>query len=210
MSLKGVGHELSALLEGVSPGVGFAIEAAALGILVLGFGGQPPPFPLAIGVGVLIGDVDDRVLFFAFEVTVRSLRVAPVGTFHVVPPLKVVVEWNRVIGWREDNGTRDQIFGRCPWKILGAGCFFRQGHIARRFREAGELQVSDFGLVDPEPVEIDAVPRASVAEHRLIGAHPEFARWYPTHPGRRCAWSAYVVRTKGRIDQGDEGFVFLS
>src|SRR5215471_16532148 len=103
MALVRVGHPLPVRAEVVAPDVRFARKSTARGKLPLGFGGQPLSCPLRIRLCILVRDLYDRVSVLAGDAAFRPGRMLPVGAMHVVPPPEVVVERNRMIGWREHD-----------------------------------------------------------------------------------------------------------
>ena len=60
--------------ELVAPGELAAVEAAAGGELPLGLGRERLARPLGVGLGVLVGDLDDRVVLAALDGAARALR----------------------------------------------------------------------------------------------------------------------------------------
>src|SRR5688500_14480822 len=99
VSLMTVRHPLAAALEVVAPGEDLSAQPAARCELPLGFSRQPLGRPLCVRERVLVGDVHDGKLLLAVDRTVGAERVSPVGAFRVRPPLKMIVEWNR-LRWR--------------------------------------------------------------------------------------------------------------
>src|SRR5438128_1612144 len=98
MSLKGVCHVLSGWLEGVAPDEGFAGEAATRGELPLRFGGETLAGPFGIGNCIVIGDVDDGIIFLSLNIAVGAAGMVPVRALDVGPPLHMVVERHGFIG----------------------------------------------------------------------------------------------------------------
>src|SRR5262245_35371467 len=77
-ALPGIGHGASVRREYLAPGVGRAVEAAAGRELPFGLGRQDLASPCRVGAGILVGDVDDRMVVTTIEVAVRSVRMSPV------------------------------------------------------------------------------------------------------------------------------------
>src|SRR5690606_24783897 len=103
ISLMGVGHPLAALSEVVTPGIEIPRKPAACRKLPLRFRGQPFPRPQRICLRIFIRNVHDRKPFFPFDRTCRTQWMAPVRTIDKRPPLKVVIEWDRLTGRRKDH-----------------------------------------------------------------------------------------------------------
>jgi len=66
------------------------VEAAARGVLPLGFRREPGAAPLAECLRVAPRDVDHRMAGAAGEVGVGALRVPPVGAMDLAPPRSVL------------------------------------------------------------------------------------------------------------------------
>src|SRR6266404_1674447 len=102
------------------------------------------------------------MLLLSFDVTLCSLRMPPVGTLEVSPPLKMIVQWDFVIGRGEDDGPRDQIFGWRTGKFFLRRCPLRDRDITGRVDEFLELLVRHHGRIHPEAVDKDTVDRPCV------------------------------------------------
>src|SRR5262249_9108165 len=90
LALPGVGHPLAAGAQFVAPVVALAVQPAAGGPLPLGLGGQLFAGPVGVGGGVLVADVDDRVIVLALDGGARPLGVPPRGALDDLPPLVAV------------------------------------------------------------------------------------------------------------------------
>ena len=93
-----VGEPLPRALGLVAPGVDGAVEPAPRGVLPLGLGRQRLARPGGVGLGVLVGDVHDRVLGAARERGAGALGVPPAGAGRPRPPLAQVPEVDRARG----------------------------------------------------------------------------------------------------------------
>jgi hypothetical protein len=89
--LKSIRHVLPIRTERVAPNERFSSEAATGGELPLRFGGKTLAGPLCVSESVVIGDVDDRVIFLAFDAAVGAIRMSPICPLHIAPPLEIVV-----------------------------------------------------------------------------------------------------------------------
>src|SRR5271170_4588958 len=129
VSLMGIGHPFSVGAKVVSPDEGLAGLAATRGEFPLRFGGQPLARPFCVGQCIFVRDLHDGVVIFTLDVAVWSERVAPVRAGDVTPPLEMIVQGNGVIGRREDDRARDQIFGRSDRIVLGVWFPLCDGYI---------------------------------------------------------------------------------
>src|SRR3954451_9041313 len=105
--LPSVGDRLAAGIEGARPVV-LAVAPAAGGELPLRFGRQIAPHPAGVSEGVLVSDVDDRMVLLARNRTPRPLRLAPVRAGDISPPLGEPAAASQVRGLDEDGGSRSE------------------------------------------------------------------------------------------------------
>src|SRR6516165_10313554 len=98
-----VRHPFPVRTKIVTPDKRFAGEAPARRELPFRLGRQSLPSPFCVGSRVLIRDLNDRIISFAANVAFWTARVPPVGTLHIAPPLQVIVERHRMVGWRKNN-----------------------------------------------------------------------------------------------------------
>src|SRR5215472_4103197 len=96
-ALMSVGHPLAVGPKLVAPNKRFSGEAAAGRKLPLGLSGEPLSSPLRVCLRILVGDMNDGIVVFAIDVTLRTERMPPVRSSRIAPPLEVIVEWNRMI-----------------------------------------------------------------------------------------------------------------
>ena len=89
------------------------MKSAAGRVLPLRLGRKFVTHPLRIGLGILIGDVDDRMVLFMRDAAARSTRMSPIGSGDQLPPLSQRTTTVQIGGWDEDDGTRYLQFGRC-------------------------------------------------------------------------------------------------
>src|SRR5215831_10666519 len=129
--------------------------------------------------------MDNGIMSTVFDVALRSLRMAPVRSLHITPPLKMIVQSYRTVGRREDDRARYEILRRRARKILRPRRPLGDRHVLGRVHEARELLVRDLGLVHPKTLDVHPMPGLRVRE--LIGAHPKLAVGYPDHTVRRRA-----------------------
>ena len=196
-SLPGVGHPFPVRPKLVAPNVRFSRQTAARGKFEFRFGRQTLPRPLGVCFGVRVRDLNDGIFFFSLKVAIGAERMPPVRTGDVGPPLKIIVEWNLVIGRRKNNRSCDQIFGGSSRKLFFCRGPFRDGDISGRFNELLELFVRHRRRIHPESVDTHAVDRPGIigghwhlaAAPAVCGcAHREFASGNPDHPLRGVAW----------------------
>ena len=102
-SLPGVGHPFPVRPEFVSPDICFSRQTTARGKFEFRFGGQTFPGPFGVCFGVGIGDLDDGIFFLSLNIAIGPERMPPVCSRDVGPPLKIIVEWDLVIGRCKNN-----------------------------------------------------------------------------------------------------------
>src|SRR3954471_9994717 len=158
-TLPGVGHPGAARGELVTPRELGAVQAAAGGELPLGLGRQLLTGPPRVRLDVVPGDVHHRMVRSLLDRTAWPLRVAPVGSGHVDPPLVVVAQVDAVSRRPEHGRRRQQQFWVRARVVGGVRGLFGDGHIAGLGHEASELAVGDRVLIDPEAVDTDLVSR---------------------------------------------------
>src|SRR5271165_1522410 len=105
MTLVRVRHPLSFRPELISPNEWFARESAARGKFPFRLSWQTLMCPFRISFGIFVSYLDDRIIFFSFHRTIRAGGVSPVCAFDVAPPLKVIIQGNRMIGRSENHST---------------------------------------------------------------------------------------------------------
>ena len=118
VAMPEVRQAVAGSLRLVAPDERRAVEAAASRALPLGLGRQRLAGPGGVGLGVLAGDVHDRVV-------ADRLPWAPARAGRPRPPLLHVAEVDRTAGHREDERSRDEILRRCAGEV-------QQGRAAAR------------------------------------------------------------------------------
>jgi hypothetical protein len=83
-----VGHEPAVRAQLVAPGEFDVVEPATCGELPFGFGRQVLPRPVGIGAGIVIGDVNDRMIKLSANVATAAIGMPPVGAEFERPPLR--------------------------------------------------------------------------------------------------------------------------
>src|SRR6516162_4115244 len=99
--LPGVGHVPLLRREFIAPREFGAIEPTACGEFPLGFGRQRLAGPVGIGLGVAVGDVNDRMLLEARERAAWAVRTPPERAEPELPPLAPVAEVDHPLRWCE-------------------------------------------------------------------------------------------------------------
>ena len=84
-----------------------------------------------------------------------SQRMTPVCAGNVRPPLEIIVERNRMIGWSEDHRACHQILRKRTWIIFRARFLFRDSYISGCLCELFKLGIRDIGLVHKESIDED-------------------------------------------------------
>ena len=151
LALPGIGHVVAIGDERVTPGEFLALQPAARCAVPLALGGQRLAGPCSIGFGILIGDVNCRMVLDALERAVRPVGVAPVGPDHEGPPVGIIGQIDRMAGRGEHHGAGLQHLGQDAGIVLRVRCDLGEGDIARGIHEALELAVGHRRRVDPEP-----------------------------------------------------------
>src|SRR5262252_182243 len=203
-SLKSVRHPQTARPKLVAPNKRLSGKAAASRELPFCFRGQSLPGPLGIRFGVFVSHVHHRVVFSAVEIASWPCRMSPTRSRHVQPPLVVIVEGDRMIRRREDYCARNEIFRRCPGKVLGLWLAFRHRVVFRGEHESRKFLIGHIGLFHPKRVDIDAVNGPGIASclhsyfihsRWILSAHREFTTWNPSHTFRRLGSGGSGVGT---------------
>src|SRR2546427_11602459 len=96
---------------------------------------------MCISFCIFVGDLNYREIVFATDITIGAPRMAPVRTCYVRPPLKMIVERNRMVWRGKDNTAGDKILRRSAGKILGSRSPFRDCHVSCSLNELAELRV---------------------------------------------------------------------
>src|SRR5262249_30932277 len=92
------------------------------------------------------------IILFALDRRARPFWLAPIRTFHVLPPLRKVAAADQCGRLDEKHGPwHKQVLGHagmCLWIETALG----QRHISRCLNKFRKLSVVDLGSVDPEAV----------------------------------------------------------
>src|SRR5215475_15233122 len=121
--------------------------------------------------------------------------MAPVGSFHVRPPLKVVVEGDGMTRRRKNNGAGHQVLRRRPGKVFSSRGALRDGYVSGGLYEFAELGIRNIRLVHVEPVYVNTMDRTRIRcglhanlihVWRVVCAHGKFSSGNPEH----VLWSA--------------------
>src|SRR5580704_11616578 len=193
MALIRVRHPFSVGPEFLTPNKGLPGKSSTRSEFPFRFGGQSLMGPFCIGFGVSVCNLDHGIVFFSLNGALGSGWVSPVRAGYVIPPLKVIIQRNRMVRRGKDHAARDKIFRRCPRKIFGTRSTFGNRDVPSSFHELAELPVGYVSLVHEKTVYIDSVdgPRVAGGLHphhihvwRILRAHRKFAAWNPDHPAR--------------------------
>src|SRR6516162_1471850 len=84
-------------------------EPSARCDLPFGLGWQPLSSPPGVRLGVVVGDVHDRVVEAPLDAAARALGTTPAGAGPVLPP-RHLVSLHRRLGWYEDSRAGNETF----------------------------------------------------------------------------------------------------
>src|SRR4051812_45309912 len=107
MALEAVRHPLASWPKLLAPCVRFAVQPSACGKLELCLGGKTFARPFAVGESIIVGDLHNRVVFFAFQVGAWTCGMTPVSSFHVIPPAKEVIQRHWFSRRHKHHGSGD-------------------------------------------------------------------------------------------------------
>ena len=204
--VPGVGHDPAIRTGLVAPGERRTVEAAAGGVLPLGLGGQVEARPVGEGPGVLVGDVDDRVVGTALDRAAGPVRRAPARARRPGPPLAQVPQVDRAGGRGEHQRAGHQVRRRRAREVGGIHRALRDGDVARAADEPCEALVGHGHRLDRE-----AVDRHPVGRRLLrvvgVGAHHEGASRQgdrgveagARHASREAFWSFSITRSRLKL-----------
>ena len=207
-ALPGVGRRLPVREVLVAPGERRPFEATARGELPLGLGRELLAGPGCIGLGVLEGDLDDRMAVAAVDGRPRPARTLPERAGDVLPPVAVVVQRDRAGRRPEDEPARHQELRIGVGVVGGVERSLRDGDVAGLPSEPPELRRGYRPLVHPEAVHPDG-PHRCLLRVEVLGAHEELAAGHLGHAGegrgahsppplrRRAAIGAWTFRCAG-------------
>src|SRR5207249_5411146 len=97
-------------------------------------------------------DLHDRIVLLAFDVALRTKWMTPVRSFHVAPPLIVIIERNFLIGRCEDHGPRHKIFLWRSRKLFFCWRAFSNCDVLRRPDELLKLRIGHRSRIYPERI----------------------------------------------------------
>ena len=140
------------------------------------------PAQRGVRLGVLVGDVDDRVVVASVERAARALGMAPARTGRPRPPLVQVAEIDRPWSHREHERARLEVLGRRAGEVGRIERTLRDRHVPGRLDEGRVLPVRDLAAVDREPLDADAVD-GRLLRVVPIGAHAELPARDRHEPG---------------------------
>src|SRR5690606_34946282 len=114
---------------------------------------------------IFIADLYDRVIALALDGTTRSLRMAPICTRHIAPPLRIIIQVHGAVGTDKDHGARHQYIVRRRRNArrqlyadgFPVGLLLGGGDIARLRDKLRELVVGNVGDVYPEAIKLHRV-----------------------------------------------------
>src|SRR5215472_6374660 len=184
VALVCVRHPFPARPKLISPYKWLASEPAARRKLPFGLGRQTLAGPFCVRYRVVVSNLDNRIIPPAHNTAFRSAWMAPIGTLHVRPPLKMIVERHGMVRRGKNNAPCHKILRWSPGKILRARYALGHSHIAGRLYELRELRVGHVRLVYVEAVYIDAVNGTSIKGgfhadiihvRRIVLSHRKFA-----------------------------------
>src|SRR5690606_20802507 len=124
--------------------------------------------------------------------TSGPLRLPPVSSRHITPPLPIGFQARGAFRTDKDHGSRNQRLvgwarhtgGKLYSDGVPVGLAFRRGHIAGRTHEFGKLIVGDMGEIHPEALQLYLMSGFFIGLGQLaVAAHQEDPGGYPRHPG---------------------------
>src|SRR5262245_1294679 len=104
-ALPAIGDRLAVRVERLAPLLAY-FTAAARGKFPLRLGRQLVATPFGICKRILIGDMHRRVIFLALDRRTRTLGLAPIRAFDILPPLGDVAAAVEPDGRHERDGAR--------------------------------------------------------------------------------------------------------
>src|SRR5262249_17508823 len=178
-ALPGIGDGLAVLVVGLAPILAI-IFAAARGEFPLCLGRQIVPKPTCVSLRIFVGDVHHGIILFALDRRARPFWLAPIRTFHVLPPLREIAAAAER-GWldEEHGAWREQALRHAGVRLRIKPAL-RQRHIACRLDELRKLGIGDLGLVDPKAVDTHWM-REALLGALIVRSHGEAAAGYEDH-----------------------------
>jgi hypothetical protein len=167
-----------------APDVSRPLEPATGGVLPFGLRRQRLPRPGRVRLGVLVCDVDNRVVLAAVDRALGSVGVPPAGARRPRPPLVEMPQIDGPRRHREHERPGHQVLSRCSRKVGRVERPFGDRHVAGVVDEVGELPVLHLKAIDPEAVNRDGA-RGSLLRVVRVRAHPARPGGDPGHVLRR-------------------------
>src|SRR5512133_3486500 len=92
LALPGICHVFSAWSKVFPPRVGCVLQSTSRGVLPLCFRRNLFPHPLCVGLGVLVRNVNDRMLCPLVDGTLGAFGVSPICSRNVLPPVVMIAK----------------------------------------------------------------------------------------------------------------------
>src|SRR4029077_11603546 len=118
VALPSVGHMFAARSKFVTPNELRTIQPSARSELPLGFRWQLFSYPFGIGFNVFVGDMHHGMFRFPLQRACRSLRMPPVRSGNVYPPVVTVSQVHPLARFIENDGGWHEQFRFSSWVIL--------------------------------------------------------------------------------------------
>src|SRR5258706_497070 len=201
-ALPGVGHGATLRSNLFTPRVSRAFQATAGSKFPFGFGRQRLSRPVSVGAGILVSDVDYRVVSAAVEGAVRTLGMPPIRAGCVFPPGTIVTQTDRAARLPEHQRTGHQ---QCRIGVRvrgGIGRTLGEGDVSGRGHELRELRTGHRMRLYPESIDRLAANRALLGVE-IVRTHEEAAAPHPDHvaPARSIS-HAVRLRPATATDRG--------
>lgn len=152
-TLPGLCHDLPAWGKLISPNVFGAFQSAARRVFPLRFSWEFAAGPFRISAGIFIRDLNDGVIFSAFNGAVFAFRMLPAGSGNKRPPIAHVPQINRAFGHIEDHGSGHQQKRVCAGEIRWVQRPFRNRHISSFRNKLRKLCVGDRVPINPKSID---------------------------------------------------------
>src|SRR5450755_366534 len=103
VTLVSVRHPLAVRAKLITPYERLPGQPAPRGELPLGFCGKSLLRPPGVGLCIRVGNMHDGEILLSAQIALRTKWVSPVGPLDVSPPLKLVIQRNRVVRRSEND-----------------------------------------------------------------------------------------------------------
>src|SRR5208282_6478682 len=173
-----------------------SVKPAASGKLPLRFGRQFLPCPACVSFSIFIGNMHHGVVCQAFQRGCRPQRMTPVRSRHPGPPVEVIAQISRAVGFVKDHGAGHQILGRGAREVRRIEWTLGERLIASRLYETRELFVRDLVAIYPEAIHANFV-NWTLFGIEVFGTHAECPAGYPRHTGMQ--WTVRCVVCSAKI-----------